>query len=150
VLTCLTVVSLFYFTRAQEPRRFSTSPGNFVWVWLFLTWSWAKDIEGYMLAIGLIYALITLTSVGMLGLELMKGLTTCVKKVLMTQLIFSLILTGLTEIFAVVSHGIIAHIADIETSEMIEDKIAVSLLQIFIIVNILDMAFWVVGRCVTN
>jgi hypothetical protein len=103
-----------------------------------------------MLAIGLIYALITLTSVGMLGLELMKGLTTCVKKVLMTQLIFSLILTGLTEIFAVVSHGIIARIADIETSEMIEDKIAVSLLQIFIIVNILDMAFWVVGRCVTN
>lgn len=111
VLNCLIVVSLFYFTRAQEPRRFSTSPGNFVWVWLFLAWSWEEDIEGYMLAIGIIYFIITTTSVGMLLLELMKGLTTTVKKILILQLIFSLVLTGLTEIFAIVSHNAIAKIA---------------------------------------
>jgi hypothetical protein len=150
VLNCLTVVSLFYFTRAQEPRRFSTSPGNFVWVWLFLAWSWAADIKGYMLAIGLIYALITTTSVATLVLELLKGLTTTVKKVLIAQLVFSLVLTGLTEIFAVISHGVIAKLADEEESEQLEDQIAISLLQIFIIVNIVDMAFWVLGRCVTS
>lgn len=150
VLNCLTVVSLFYFTRAQEPRRFSTSPGNFVWVWLFLAWSWEKDIQGYMLAIGIIFCIITTTSVAMLLLELMKGLTTTVKKILILQLVFSLVLTGLTEIFAVISHNAIAKIAEQEKDEMIEDDIAVGLLQIFIIVNIVDMWFWIFGRCVTN
>lgn len=112
VLNCLTVVSLFYFTRAREPRRFSTSPGNFVWVWLFLAWSWAKDISGYMWAIGLIYAFITLTSVGMLALELLKGMTTFVKKLFVIQFLFSLVLTALTEIFGIISHKIIAEIAN--------------------------------------
>ncbi len=64
-----------------------------------------------MLAIGFIYLVITTTSVGMLLLELMKGLTTTVKKILIAQLIFSLVLTGLTEIFAVISHNVIAQIA---------------------------------------
>jgi hypothetical protein len=47
----------------------------------------------------------------MLLVELMKGLTTTVKKVLILQLVFSLVLTGLTEIFAVISHNAIAKIA---------------------------------------
>lgn len=63
VMNCLIVVSFIFFTKAQEPKRFSTSPGNFVWVWLFLTWNWAKNIRSKMLAIGIIYAFITLTSV---------------------------------------------------------------------------------------
>jgi hypothetical protein len=118
-MNCLIVVSLFYFTQAQEPRRFSTSPGNFVWVWLFLAWKWAKDIEWYMKAIGLTYAIITSTSVATLLLELAKGLTTSVKKILIAQLIFSLVLTGLTEIFAIVSHQLISEIAEREESEML-------------------------------
>lgn len=64
-----------------------------------------------MLAIGIIFCIITTTSVGMLLVELMKGLTTTVKKVLILQLVFSLVLTGLTEIFAVISHNAIAKIA---------------------------------------
>lgn len=103
-----------------------------------------------MLAIGIIYCIITTTSVSMLLLEIMKGLTTTVKKVLILQLVFSLVLTGLTEIFAVISHNFIAKIAMKETGEKIEDPIAVSLLEIFIIVNIVDMFFWIFGRCVTN
>lgn len=101
-----------------------------------------------MNAIGFIYLFITTTSVMMLVLELMKGLTTTVKKVMIGQLVFSLILTATTEIFAMVSDDVIELIAEREANEMIEDEIAVSLLQIFIIVNIVDMVFWLAGRCV--
>jgi len=72
----------------------------------------------------------------------MKGLTTTVKRIIFLQWAFCLILTAMTEIFAIVSRQII-----LEQSWGNGDKIAVSLIEIFMIVNILDMLFWIIGRC---
>jgi hypothetical protein len=87
---------MFYFTKAEEPKRFSNSPGNFVWFWLFFAWDWHEAIDQYMEWIGIIYLIITISSILMLVLELMKGLTTTVKRIIFIQWILCLVLTFLT------------------------------------------------------
>jgi hypothetical protein len=42
----------------------------------------------------------------------MRGLTTSIKKIIISQWAFSLVLTALTEIFAIVSHNLINVLAE--------------------------------------
>jgi hypothetical protein len=94
-----------------------------------------------MILIGIISILITFSSLLMLALELLKGLTTCLKKTIFIQWIICISLTILTELFAIYSYNII------KNYDHYSDRLAANILEIFVIVNIIDLIFWTTGRC---
>ena len=87
--------------------------------------------------IGLVNAFISFTSI-LVNLIACGGISTTVKRVIVFQWVFGLILMVGCEVYAVLTY------LGSESSEF-KDEVAVKVLMVFIAVNVFDFIFWIWG-----
>jgi hypothetical protein len=119
-------------------QRYSNTPGNIVWIFLFFGFGWTATYNVSMIVLGVICAVISFSSLAV-NLLACKGITTSMKKIIVVQWVFSLILMLVAEVLAIVVYLKKDH------NDVFADNIAYKLLQTFICVNLLDMLFWLWG-----
>lgn len=119
-------------------QRYSNTPGNLVWVFIFFGFSWTSKYRLPMLIEGIIFAAISGMSF-FINLIACKGITTQMKKLIVIEWIFALILMIVGEILAIV-----IYLQD-QKEQDFSSIIANKSLQTFICVNILDLMFWLWG-----
>jgi len=72
-------------------QRYSNTPGNLVWIFIFFGFSWTSKYRLPMLIEGIIFAAISGMSF-FINLVACKGITTQMKKLIVIEWIFALIL----------------------------------------------------------
>ena len=120
-------------------QRYSNSPGNIVWAILFLHKVWPGNYYLPLLIIGIAYAAISLSSL-FVNFMTCNSLSSMTKKIVYGQWIFSILVMIAAEIYAAIFYFTQAK----APTDFIEDQ-ARKLLAVFIIVNIIDLLFWIWG-----
>ncbi len=62
-------------------QRYSNSPGNLAWVFLFFGFAWGSGFDSRMTTIGVLSLIISLITLISNGIAAWKGITTTVKKI---------------------------------------------------------------------
>lgn len=75
VMTLLILFSNFYWI-----QRYSNSPGNLAWLFLFFGFDWKPQLTGNMTTIGVICLLISVITLIANGFAAWKGITETIKK----------------------------------------------------------------------
>lgn len=119
-------------------QRYSNTPGNIVWIFLFFGFGWSNDYKVAMLIEGIIFLCVSGLSFG-LNAFACSGITTKMKKYIVFSWIFALIFMIVGEVL-----GIVVYLQSNKNDIFIEN-LALKLLQIFICVNFLDFIFWLWG-----
>lgn len=118
--------------------RYTNSPGNVVWAPLFLAYHWTEKFRIPMQIIGIVAAVIS-------GLTLLIHLSTLIKtststrKLLMGWWIFAILLLLALEglaIYMYITAGAVTEYKDVHAKRT---------LGVFILVNALDILFWLWG-----
>lgn len=84
-------------------QRYSNHPGNLVWPALFFMMDWTQPFALPMEIIGLVNAFISFTSI-LVNLIACGGISTTVKRVIVFQWVFGLILMVGCEVYAVLTY----------------------------------------------
>ena len=139
-LICLLICGVIMKSPSFEmSQRYTNTPGNAVWIFLFFGFSWTSSFSGGNIAIGVFNLLISLSSLIINIIPLIMGITTRIKKMLLIQWLGSLGLMLICEIIAI---GIYLGNSDLSG---FEDIVAKKLLQTYLPVNVIDGLFWIYG-----
>lgn len=84
-LICLLVGGIILKAPFETAQRYTNSPGNAVWIFLFLGFHWTHSFAGGFITIGIFYLLISLSSLIVNILPFFLGITTRMTKILSTQ-----------------------------------------------------------------
>lgn len=76
----------------EVSQRYSNTPGNAVWIFLFFGFQWTSSFSGGNITIGLFNLLISLSSLIVNLVPMLTGMTTRMKKILFFQWISGLAL----------------------------------------------------------
>lgn len=82
--------------------RYTNAPGNIVWVFMFLGFSWTNTFKGGMITIGLFHIVLTVVTFFVHLLPVFKGLTTQIKNVIRWEWMGGLAVMVLCEIIAMI------------------------------------------------
>lgn len=91
-LICLIISALIIKGPFELSQRYSNTPGNAVWIFLFFGYSWTQAFSGSMIVIGVFNLLITLSSIAVNIIPFFAGLTSQMKKGLLFQWLGCLVL----------------------------------------------------------
>jgi hypothetical protein len=119
-------------------QRYSNSPGNLTWIFLFFSFGWSGNFKTPMIILGILTTLVSATSF-IINLIACKGISTGVKKGIVIAWVFGLITMIVAEVLAVVTY------IQSGKAENFIDIVAIKLLQTFICINVLDFLFWLWG-----
>jgi hypothetical protein len=119
-------------------QRYTNAPGNITWPLLFLVYQWSSKFFAYMLIIGIGTALVCVLTLFLHLFTFIKT-STSTKRVLTIGWGFCigvlLALEGLAVVIYLISGNVSEYI----------DVYAKITLTVFIVVNILDVLFWIWG-----
>jgi hypothetical protein len=84
-------------------QRYSNSPGNLTWIFLFFSFGWSGNFKTPMILLGILTTLVSATSF-IINLFACKGISTGVKKGIVVAWVFGLITMIVAEVLAVVTY----------------------------------------------
>lgn len=122
-------------------QKYTNSPGNLAWAYMFLTVSWADvpHLRYFLLGIGIAYLVISIFTFLININSLCGGITTTSKRCLKCWWIFVIVLMVVFEVIA-----LIGYLGRRSTGEFY-DIGANRLLQMFLVGNLIDLLFWLWG-----
>jgi hypothetical protein len=129
---------LILFTSFYWIQRYSNSPGNLAWLFLFFGFDWKPELSGNMTTIGIICLLVSLITLIVNGFAAWKGITETVKKVVVACWTICLLLMLVNEIVAIVAYFS-------NSWESYNDVVGKKLILTFLALNMVELAFWVYG-----
>jgi hypothetical protein len=119
-------------------QRYSNSPGNLVWAGMFLPFQWSLSFEVFMLIIGIGAAVVSIVTF-LFNLSTLIKTSTSTRKMLSCGWIFGLVILVALEGLAIYKYLVsnnLTEYADIHAKKT---------LAVFILVNGLDILFWLWG-----
>lgn len=119
-------------------QRYSNSPGNLVWVILLIK-SWPGIYKLPLYIIGILYAFISFMAL-MINLMTCNGLTSKNSKILKIWWIVAILLMIGAEVYAIIVYFVQAG----QPQDLYENE-AKKYLAVFILVNFIDILFWLFG-----
>lgn len=72
-------------------QRYSNTPGNLVWIFIFFGFSWTPQYRIPMLILGIVAAAISSMSF-LVNIIACRGITTTIKKIIVIEWVFALVL----------------------------------------------------------
>jgi|JI6StandDraft_1071083.scaffolds.fasta_scaffold13873_9 hypothetical protein len=122
-------------------QRYTNSPGNIAWAYMFLTITWTSlpHVKLFLLGIGIAYLCISLFTFLVNASSLCGGTTTTSKRCIKCWWIFVIVLMAVFEIIA-----LIGYLGGNLGSSFYEIG-ANRLLQMFLVGNFIDLLFWLWG-----
>jgi hypothetical protein len=122
-------------------QRYTNTPGNIAWAYMFLTISWStlSPVRNFMLGIGFAYLIISVITFLVNVNSLCGGTTTTSKRYLKCWWIFVIVLMIVFEVVA-----LIGYLAGTSSGQFYEVA-ANRLLQMFLVGNFIDLLFWLWG-----
>jgi hypothetical protein len=125
-------------------QKYSNSPGNLVWSFLFFGLNWNSNYESKMSAIGVLCLIISALTLISNGIAYWRGITVTIKKIVIGCWAIALLLMCVSEIIAIV--------AAFQSSDpsTYNDVAANKLLQTFLALNIIEFILWIFGLMTLN
>ena len=120
-------------------QRYSNSPGNIVWAFMFLSYTWHNAYSTIMIFLGVLSIIISIVTLVVNGVAGLYGITTVIKKVIVGSWMLCLVIMLAEEIMAIVCYMQNSDYRDYN------DLMAKKLLLIFIIVNMIEFLLWLFG-----
>ena len=96
MILCIGVMRLPF----ELSQRYTNTPGNAVWIFLFFGFNWSHLFAGSLITIGIFNLIISLSSIVVNVLPFFIGITSRIKKVLLFQWLGALGLMVICEIIA--------------------------------------------------
>lgn len=134
IITLFILFSAFYWV-----QRFSNSPGNLAWIFMFFGFAWTEQFGSKMTAIGTLCLIVSLITFLANGIAAWKGITTGTKKIVVGFWTVDLLLMFVNEIVAIA-----VYFQNSDTTSY-NDVAAKKLLQTFLAINIIEFLLWIFG-----
>lgn len=96
MILCIGVMRLPF----ELSQRYTNTPGNAVWIFLFFGFGWTHLFAGSLITIGIFNLIITLSSVIVNLVPFLTGMTSRMKKILLFQWLGALGLMVICEVIA--------------------------------------------------
>jgi hypothetical protein len=133
VMTLLILFADFYLI-----QRYSNSPGNLTWLFLFFGFDWKPELKGNMTTIGVICLIVSVITLIANGIAAWRGITETIKKMVVGCWTVCLLLMLINEIVAIVAYFS-------NSWESYNDVVGKKLVLTFLALNVVEIGFWVYG-----
>ena len=139
ILAIIVVNGMILFGPFFWVQRYSNSPGNVVWIFMFLLFSWNPAYTTLMTVIAIIAIIISLLTLTINLIVALTGITTTIKRAVSICWAIGMILMLVNEVIAIAAY--------IENSKYssYKDMEAKKVLLFFVILNIVELVFWGFG-----
>ena len=139
ILVIIVINALILFGPFFWVQRFSNSPGNIVWIFMFFLFTWNPSYSTLMIVIGVITILVSLITLIINLIAAATGITSSIKKAVTFCWGTGMVLMLINEILAVATY--------IQNSKYssYKDMEAKKVLLLFVIINIVELVFWGFG-----
>ena len=134
VLTLFILFSAFYWV-----QRFSNSPGNLAWIFLFFGFAWSEQFGPKMTALGALCLTVSLITLLANAVAAWKGITIGTKKIVVGCWTLDLLLMFVNEVVAIA-----VYFQNSDTSSY-NDVAAKKILQTFLAINVIEFLLWIFG-----
>jgi hypothetical protein len=138
VIAIVLMTLLILFTSFYWIQRYSNSPGNIGWLFLFFGFDWKDGLSSGMTTIGIISLSISLITLFANVIAAWKGITITIKKIVVGCWTVCLLLILINEIVAIATYFS-------NSWESYNDTVAKKLLLTFLALNMVELGFWIYG-----
>lgn len=134
----IVVSFVILITRLAWGQRYTNAPGNIAWPILFLAYQWSESFKAIMLIIGIGTAIVSFITL-VIHLSTFIKTSTSTRKLLTADWIIGIVILLILETLAIIRYlnaGGVSDFLDVQAKR---------LLGIFILVNVVDILFWLWG-----
>ena len=139
ILVIVVINAMILFGPFFWVQRYSNSPGNIVWIFMFFLFSWNPSYSTLMIVIGIITILVSGITLVINIIAGITGITSSIKKAVTFCWATGMILMLINEVIAIATY--------IQNSKYssYKDMEAKKVLLLFVILNIVELVFWGFG-----